>query len=244
MRLLCSGSLGFRGSLWGPPATGTPLGAGGAGRGSGCDPEQGTLPVFGVMGCPCGCGREAGTNGDAEGWGCCAPRSCSGSPPALPVLPLPGWGCTLGSPLQTGKSLVAPVPTQLQPCANKPLITQPRGEVFFPLFFPPVFPAGPTGICVRIWEPALDHLGCPGGAQALSQEGFPKVGQILGSQEQSAARHPLLFAFFAFSKIKTGKLLVPFPWTLPCPREPGSSWGSPAFTFCKIRAVFYLLFFF
>lgn len=66
------------------------------------------------------------------------------------------------------------------------------------------------------------------------------MGQILGSKQQSAARHALLFAF---SRIKTGKHLVPTPWTLPCPQEPGTSWGSqasPAFILCKIRTVFYL----
>lgn len=44
-------------------------------------------------------------------------------------------------------------------------------------------------------------MGCPGSAQ----EGFPKLGQLLGSQGPSAARDP----FLLFARIKTGKHLVP-----------------------------------
>lgn len=240
--------------------------------------EQGTLPVLGsgkelpALQQPHGHSRERECSGmvelcppgcTARPWaafhpqGLCGGSSgAPGSPPG-PACPAPATlgpsqagdgGRVLGSLQEAGKSLVALVPTQLQPCATNPFSQQGLGEVF-PLFFP-IFPVSHKWICdpvAALGSPQipLAHVGCAGGAQALPQplwlwEGFPRLGQILGSQEQSAARHPLIFAF---SKIKTGKHLVPTPWTLPCPRELGSSWGShasPAFTLCKIRAMLYL----
>lgn len=156
-------------------------------------------------------------------WPC---LSCSSHPGPLSGQ---GWGWRLGSPREAGKPLVSLVPTQLQPCANKTLITAGFGWGFFPPFFPS-FPVGHIGICVGICDPVA-AFGSPRttwGVQDLPQplwlwEGFSEVGQILGSKQQSAARHALLFAF---SRIKTGKHLVPTPWTLPCPRA-GDQLGLP-----------------
>lgn len=250
VRLLCSalllpgswGSCAAPGSLWGDPKLWHPPGSGW---------EQGTVvPVLGSCH-----GRRQGCSGTGvlcpteprppclpcqPAQGCCdGGLGTPGSPPG-PSGPVSWVMDTWIPPQDAGRSLVAPVspePTQLQPCADKSPITAGLGG-FSPPF--PYFPAGPTGICgpVLPWG-ALGPRGVSMWSQGLPQEGFPKVGQILGSQEQSAARHPLLFAF---SKIKTGRHSVPTPWTLPC-QEPGSSWGSqasPAFTLCKTRAVFYL----
>lgn len=129
-------------------------------------------------------------------WSSQCQSSCdsgTGSPPG-PACPAPA---TLG-PSQAGDGHLDPHSklgstggTQLQPCANKPLITAGLGWGFPPF---PVFPAGPTGICVRICDPVA-ALGSPWtiwGVQGLPQEGLHKVGQI----SQGAARHPLLSLLF------------------------------------------------
>lgn len=132
------------------------------------------------------------------------------------------------------------------PPNSSPVLTNPSshslGVRFFSPFFSPSFSS-------RSHRDLCKDLGASLGPFGVSRW---SPGSVPGGISQGGTdfRQPRTkccqasFAFFAFSKIKTGKLLVPFPWTLPCPREPGSSWGSPAFTFCKIRAVFYLLFFF
>lgn len=95
------------------------------------------------MECPCGHGREPGRSGSAQGPWCCAPGAPSararvtvalGALLALPVLLQPPW-----APLRLGMDTWIPTAnweatggTQLQPCANKPLITAGLGWGFPP----------------------------------------------------------------------------------------------------------------